>query len=78
MRKEKQIRFCIKFPASFTEEAENVYRHASVEHMGLTFSGFHGFLIRLGLEEYRNIAAMWSLSNPFIKTTRRKKDNGLF
>jgi hypothetical protein len=53
MKKEKQIGVRVGLPAFFVLEVEDVYRHTSGAHRALAFSDFLGFLIGLGLKEYR-------------------------
>jgi hypothetical protein len=53
MRKEKQIGMRVGFPAFFSLELEDVYRHTSGAHRALAFPDFCGLLIGLGLEQYR-------------------------
>jgi hypothetical protein len=53
MKKEKQIGVRVGLPAFFALEVEDVYKHASGAHRALAFPDFPGFLIGLGLEEYR-------------------------
>ena len=54
MRKEKQIGLRVGIPAFFSLELEDVYKHSNGPHKGLSFPGFLGYLIGLGLEQYRN------------------------
>jgi hypothetical protein len=53
MKKERQIGIRVGLPAFFALEVEDVYKHASGAHRALAFPDFLGFLIGLGLEEYR-------------------------
>jgi hypothetical protein len=53
MKKEKQIGIRVGLPVFFALEVEDVYKHASGAHRALAFPDFLGFLIGLGLEEYR-------------------------
>jgi hypothetical protein len=53
MKKERQIGIRVGIPVFFALELEDVYKHASGAHRALAFPGFLGFLIGLGLEQYR-------------------------
>jgi hypothetical protein len=53
MKKDRQIGIRVGLPAFFALEVEDVYRHESGAHRALAFPDFCGFLIGLGLEEYR-------------------------
>jgi hypothetical protein len=53
VKKEKQIGVRVGLPAFFALEVEDVYRHTSGAHRTLAFPDFLGFLIGLGLKEYR-------------------------
>jgi hypothetical protein len=57
VKKEKQIGVRVGLPAFFALEVEDVYKHASGAHRALAFPNFLGFLIGLGLEEYRKGSA---------------------
>jgi hypothetical protein len=53
MKKERQIKIRIFLPASFALDVEDEYAHASGAHKALSFSGFLGLLIGMGLKAYR-------------------------
>jgi hypothetical protein len=53
MKHDRQIGIRVGLPAFFALEVENVYKHTSGAHRALAFPDFLGFLIGLGLEEYR-------------------------
>jgi hypothetical protein len=53
MKKERQIGIRVGLPVFFALELEDMYKHASGAHRALAFPGFLGFLIGLGLEQYR-------------------------
>jgi hypothetical protein len=53
MKRERQIGVRVGLPVFFALELEDVYKHASGAHRALAFPGFLGFLIGLGLEQYR-------------------------
>jgi hypothetical protein len=53
MKHDRQIGIRVGLPAFFALEVEDVYKHASGAHQALAFPDFCGFLIGLGLEEYR-------------------------
>jgi hypothetical protein len=53
MKKERQIGVRVGLPVFFALEVEDVYKHASGAHRALAFPDFLGFLIGLGLEQYR-------------------------
>jgi hypothetical protein len=53
MKKERQIKIRIILPEPFTLDVEDAYEHASGAHKALSFTGFLGLLIGLGLKAYR-------------------------
>ena len=53
MKHDRQIGVRVGLPAFFALELEDVYKHASGAHRALAFPDFCGFLVGLGLEEYR-------------------------
>jgi hypothetical protein len=53
MKKERQIGLRVGIPALFCMELEEYHKHASGAHRALSFPGFCGFLVGLGLEAYR-------------------------
>ena len=53
MKKERQIGIRVGVPAFFALELEDVYKHTQGAHRALAFPDFLGYLIGLGLEEYR-------------------------
>jgi hypothetical protein len=53
MKKERQIGIRVGLPAFFALEVEDVYKHTQGAHRALAFPDFLGFLVGLGLEEYR-------------------------
>jgi hypothetical protein len=53
MKKERQIKISVVIPASFALDVEDEYAHASGAHKALSFTGFLGLLIGLGLKAYR-------------------------
>jgi hypothetical protein len=53
MKKERQIGVRVGLPVFFVMELEGVYKHADGAHRALAFPDFLGFLIGLGLEQYR-------------------------
>jgi hypothetical protein len=53
MKHDRQIGIRVGPPAFFALEVEEVYKHESEAHRALAFPDFCGFLIGLGLEEYR-------------------------
>jgi hypothetical protein len=53
MKKERQIGIRVGLPTFFALEVEDVYKHTSGAHRALAFPDFLGYLIGLGLDEYR-------------------------
>jgi hypothetical protein len=53
MKHDRQIGVRVGLSVFFALEVEDVYKHASGAHRALAFPDFCGFLIGLGLEEYR-------------------------
>jgi hypothetical protein len=53
MKKENQKKLGVSLPGCFVAEAEEAYGHLRGPLRALTFPGFLGFLIGLGLHEYR-------------------------
>ena len=61
MKKERQIGIRVGMPVFFALELEDLYKHAEGAHRALAFPDFCGFLIGLGLEQYRK---SYTLSSP--------------
>jgi hypothetical protein len=53
MKKERQIKIRMVLPGPFALDVEDEYKHASSAHKALSFTGFLGLLIGLGLKAYR-------------------------
>ena len=53
MKREPQIGLRVGVPAFFAIELENEYRHNPGPHQAISFHGFLGYLLGLGLEQYR-------------------------
>jgi hypothetical protein len=53
MKRDRQIGVRVGLPVFFALELEDVYKRASGAHRALAFPDFCGFLLGLGLEEYR-------------------------
>jgi hypothetical protein len=53
MKTERQIGVRVGLPVFFALEVEDIYKHTQGAHRALAFPDFLGFLIGLGLEEYR-------------------------
>ena len=53
MKKEKQIGIRVGVPVSFALELEDIYKHTQDAHRALAFPDFLGFLIGLGLEQFK-------------------------
>ena len=53
MKKERQVGVRVGIPVFFALELEDEYRHKEGAHRALTFPGFLGLLVGMGLEVYR-------------------------
>jgi len=55
MKKEKdrQVGVRVGLPVFFALELEDIYRHTEGAHRALAFPDFIGFLVGMGLEQYR-------------------------
>jgi hypothetical protein len=53
MKKEKQIGLRVSLPALFLMELEEYHKRSSGAHRAMKLSNFAGYLLGLGLEQYR-------------------------